>query len=125
MADFTAGPRNPTPLAVAGQHLAMSICYEDAFGGEMRGQLPAATLLVNVSNDAWFGESLAAEQHWQIAQMRSLESGRMMLRANNTGATVGSQVVVDRIFLDMDRCVPIGLIVNGVLLSQFVSWVVP
>ena len=87
MADFTAGPRNPVPLAVAGQHLAMSICYEDAFGGEMRGQLPAATLLVNVSNDAWFGESLAAEQHWQIAQMRSLESGRMMLRANNTGIT--------------------------------------
>ena len=87
MADFTAGPRDPAPLAVAGQQLAISICYEDAFGGLMRGQLPAATLLVNVSNDAWFGESLAAEQHWQIAQMRSLESGRMMLRANNTGIT--------------------------------------
>ena len=53
----------------------------------MRGQLPAATALVNVSNDAWFGESLAAEQHWQIAQMRALEAGRMMLRANNTGIT--------------------------------------
>ena len=44
-------------------------------------------MLVNVSNDAWFGDSLAAEQHWQIAQMRALESGRMMLRANNTGVT--------------------------------------
>ena len=87
MADFTAGPRDPAPLAVAGQQLALSICYEDAFGSLMRGQLPAATLLVNVSNDAWFGESLAAEQHWQIAQMRALESGRMMLRANNTGIT--------------------------------------
>ena len=81
------GTARPAPLAVAGQRLALSICYEDAFGGEMRGQLPAATLLVNVSNDAWFGESFAAEQHWQIAQMRSLESGRMMLRANNTGIT--------------------------------------
>jgi apolipoprotein N-acyltransferase len=87
MADFAPGPRDPAPLVVAGQRLALSICYEDAFGGEMRGQLPAATLLVNVSNDAWFGESVAAEQHWQIAQMRSLESGRMMLRANNTGIT--------------------------------------
>jgi apolipoprotein N-acyltransferase len=87
MADFAPGPRDPAPLAVAGQRLALSICYEDAFGREMRGQLPAATLLVNVSNDAWFGESFAAEQHWQIAQMRSLESGRMMLRANNTGIT--------------------------------------
>jgi apolipoprotein N-acyltransferase len=87
MGDFAPGPRDPAPLAVAGQRLAVSICYEDAFGGVMRGQLPAATLLVNVSNDAWFGESVAAEQHWQIAQMRALESGRMMLRANNTGIT--------------------------------------
>ena len=87
MADFDTGPSNPPPIAVAGQRLAVSICYEDAFGSEMRGQLPAATALVNVSNDAWFGESLAAEQHWQIAQMRALEAGRMMLRANNTGIT--------------------------------------
>jgi apolipoprotein N-acyltransferase len=87
MADFTPGPDDSPPLAAAGQQLALSICYEDAFGSEMRRQLPAATLLVNVSNDAWFGDSLAAEQHWQIAQMRALESGRMMLRANNTGVT--------------------------------------
>ena len=87
MADFTSGPDNPPPIAAAGQQLALSICYEDAFGSEMREQLPEATLLVNVSNDAWFGDSLAAEQHFQIAQMRSLESGRMMLRANNTGVT--------------------------------------
>jgi apolipoprotein N-acyltransferase len=87
MADFDMGPSNPPPIAVGGQRLAVSICYEDAFGSEMRGQLPAATALVNVSNDAWFGESLAAEQHWQIAQMRALEAGRMMLRANNTGIT--------------------------------------
>jgi len=87
MGDFTAGPENPPPIAAAGQQLALSICYEDAFGSEMRRQLPAATMLVNVSNDAWFGDSLAAEQHWQIAQMRALESGRVMLRANNTGVT--------------------------------------
>lgn len=87
MADFTPGSSAPHPLAVAGQQLALGVCYEDAFGPLMLRQLPAATLLVNVSNDAWFGESLAAEQHWQIAQMRAAETGRMMLRANNTGIT--------------------------------------
>lgn len=87
MADFTRGRTDPPTMDVAGQRLALSICYEDAFGNEMRRQLPAATLLVNISNDAWFGDSLAAEQHLQLAQMRALESGRMMLRANNTGIT--------------------------------------
>ncbi len=87
MADFTPGPGDPQPMSVAGQRLALGICYEDAFGDLTRAQLPAATLLVNVSNDAWFGESVAAEQHWQIAQMRAAETGRMMLRANNTGIT--------------------------------------
>ncbi len=87
MADFTRGATDPAPLAAAGERLALSICYEDAFGNQMRAQLPEATLLVNISNDAWFGDSLAAEQHWQIAQMRSLEFGRTMLRANNTGVT--------------------------------------
>jgi len=87
MADFTPGRIDPPTLDVAGQRLALSICYEDAFGTEMRRQLPRATMLVNVSNDAWFGDSLAAEQHFQLAQMRALESGRMMLRANNTGVT--------------------------------------
>jgi len=87
MADFTAGSSAPPTIDIAGQRLALSICYEDAFGNEMLRQLPAATLLVNVSNDAWFGDSLAAEQHFQLAQMRALEAGRMMLRANNTGVT--------------------------------------
>lgn len=87
MSDFTAGsPRQP-PLQLAGQQVAVNICYEDAFGEEIIGALPAATLLVNISNVAWFGDSLAPAQHLQIAQMRALESGRMMLRATNTGMT--------------------------------------
>jgi apolipoprotein N-acyltransferase len=65
----------------------VNICYEDAFGEEIIGALPAATLLVNISNVAWFGDSLAPAQHLQIAQMRALETGRMMLRATNTGMT--------------------------------------
>jgi apolipoprotein N-acyltransferase len=74
-------------LSVAGEQVAINICYEDAFGEEIIRQLPQATLLVNVSNVAWFGRSIAPPQHLQIAQMRALETGRYMLRATNTGVT--------------------------------------
>jgi len=85
--DFTRGADNQKLLELAGQQLALAICYEDAFGEEMIRQLPQATMLVNVSNDAWFGDSVAPWQHLQIARMRALESGRYMLRATNTGVT--------------------------------------
>jgi apolipoprotein N-acyltransferase len=74
-------------LRVAGQKVAVDICYEDAFGEEIINYLPEASLLVNVTNDAWYGKSHAAMQHNQLSQMRALESGRMMLRATNTGVT--------------------------------------
>lgn len=85
--DFSRGEEFQKPLEVGGEKVAMSICYEDAFGEEMIRQLPAATLLANVSNDAWFGNSIAPPQHQQMAQMRALEAGRYMLRATNTGMT--------------------------------------
>ena len=87
LADQTPGSADQAPFAVAGQRVAVNVCYEDAFGGELIGQLPEATLLVNVTNDAWYGRSLAAEQHEQIAAMRALETARPMLRATNTGIT--------------------------------------
>jgi apolipoprotein N-acyltransferase len=87
LADQTPGPAYPQPMEVAGQRLAVNICYEDAFGGELIRQLPSATLLVNFTNDAWYGRSLAAEQHAQMSAMRALESARPMLRATNTGIT--------------------------------------
>jgi len=87
MSDFTAGSPAQAPLSLAGQQVAVNICYEDVFGEEIITALPAATLLVNISNVAWFGDSLAPAQHLQIARMRALESGRMMLRATNTGMT--------------------------------------
>ena len=87
MSDFSAGPAVQAPLAVAGQRAGISICYEDAFGEEVIRELPKATLLVNVSNDAWFGRSIAPQQHLQIARMRALETGRPLLRATNTGMT--------------------------------------
>ena len=85
--DFSRGAEDQRPLAVAGQRVAVNICYEDAFGEEIIRQLPEATLLVNVSNVAWFGRSIAPRQHVQISQARALETGRTMLRATNTGIT--------------------------------------
>lgn len=85
--DFSRGGPDQRPLAVAGQSVAINICYEDVFGEEIIRQLPAATLLVNVSNVAWFGRSIAPRQHLQISQARALEAGRPMLRATNTGMT--------------------------------------
>lgn len=87
MSDFSAGPAHQPPLAIAGQQIAPNICYEDLFGAEIRAALPAATLLVNLSNTAWFGDSLAQPQHLQIARLRAIETGRTMLRATNTGIT--------------------------------------
>ena len=87
MGDLARGEIDQSPLKVAGQQVAVNICYEDAFGEEIIRPLPGATLLVNVSNDAWYGNSHAAMQHNQLSQMRALETGRMMLRATNTGVT--------------------------------------
>lgn len=85
--DFARGAETQRPLAVAGQRVAVNICYEDAFGAEIVRQLPRATLLANVSNVAWFGRSVAPQQHLQISQARAIETGRYMLRATNTGMT--------------------------------------
>jgi apolipoprotein N-acyltransferase len=85
--DFSRGREDQRPLEVAGQRVAVNICYEDAFGEEIIRQLPEATVLVNVSNVAWFGRSIAPRQHLQISQARALETGRYMLRATNTGVT--------------------------------------
>ncbi|MEQ6340751.1 MAG: apolipoprotein N-acyltransferase [Gammaproteobacteria bacterium] len=87
MSDFSKGGLDQQPLSVAGQKAAISICYEAVFGEEVIRQLPAATLLVNVSNDAWFGHSIGPLQHLQITRMRALETGRPLLRATNTGIT--------------------------------------
>ena len=85
MSDFSSGTADQLPLTAAGHKIRGSVCYEDAFGEEIISALSQATLLVNVSEDAWFGNSLAPHQRIQIARLRALESGRPMLRAANTG----------------------------------------
>ena len=87
MSDFRPGLPGQKPFAIAGQRIMPNICYEDLFGEEILAGLPDATLLVNLSNTAWFGDSLAQPQHWQIARMRALETARPVLRSTNTGMT--------------------------------------
>jgi apolipoprotein N-acyltransferase len=85
--DFASGSEDQAPLEAAGQALAPTVCYEDAYGAAQVHIERRATLLVNVTNDAWFGDSTAPHQHVDISRMRSLESGRPMLRATNDGVT--------------------------------------
>jgi len=85
MSNLSPGIGPIEPVTINDVNYAMSICYEDAFGAEMRDQFPKANVLINVSNDAWFGDSTAPHQHQEIAAMRSLEFGRPMLRVTNTG----------------------------------------
>lgn len=82
---FEAGGDSQPALDAAGQRLGVSICYEDAYASDQLAVLKDATLLVNVTNDAWFGDSTAAHQHLQISRMRALEAGRTLLRAANDG----------------------------------------
>jgi apolipoprotein N-acyltransferase len=91
LGDFTRGGAVQAPFAVKDQLVLPNVCYEDVFGEEIAKQLrdadKPATLLLNVSNLAWYGESTAIPQHLQISRMRSLETGRPMLRSTNNGAT--------------------------------------
>ncbi|APR03467.1 apolipoprotein N-acyltransferase [Thauera chlorobenzoica] len=87
MSDQTRGAPEQPPMRLDGQRVALNICYEDLFGAELIRALPAATLMLNLSNLAWYGDSLAQPQHLQIARVRALETGRPMLRATNTGMT--------------------------------------
>lgn len=85
MSDLTSGQDDQPLLQLAGYPVGASICYEATLARKINTALPEAAFLINASNDAWFGDSLAPHQHLQIAAMRSLETGRWMLRATNTG----------------------------------------
>lgn len=85
--EFQRGGDDQPPMRVLGHAVAGSICYEDAFGRDSRFALPEAAWIVNVTNDAWFGDTRAPHQHIQMTRMRALETGRYVLRAANTGAT--------------------------------------
>ena len=91
LGDFQSGGLAQPPLVWQGQRIAPNICYEDLFGDEIganfRDEAQAPTVLLNVSNIAWFGDTVAIDQHLAISRMRALEFQRPMVRATNTGAT--------------------------------------
>ncbi|MCE1193644.1 MAG: apolipoprotein N-acyltransferase [Acidovorax sp.] len=91
LGDFNRGAVGQPSFAWAGQRIAPNICYEDLFGEELGARFidpaQAPTVLVNLSNIGWFGDTVAIDQHLQISRMRSLELERPMVRATNTGAT--------------------------------------
>lgn len=124
MSNFTSGGASQPPLAIAGEKVAVNICYEDVFGEEIIRALPEATLLVNLSNTAWFGDSLAQPQHLQIAQMRALETGRTMLRATNTGMTaiVGPRGQVERVLPPFTEGALVGEVRGRSGATPYVHW---
>ncbi len=91
LGDFNRGALQQPPFAWQGQKLSSNICYEDLFGEELglhfSDPAQAPTIFVNISNLAWYGNSLAMDQHLQIARMRALEFARPFLLATNTGVT--------------------------------------
>ena len=91
LGDFNRGPLVAPSFAVRGERVAPNVCYEDLFGEELAARFAGAgdapTVFANVSNIAWFGDSVAIDQHLQISRLRTLELQRPMLRATNTGAT--------------------------------------
>ena len=91
LGEFMRGAPAQVSLSWKGERIAPNICYEDLFGEELARRFvkpdEAPTLMVNMSNIAWFGNTIAIEQHLHISRMRALELGRPMLRATNTGAT--------------------------------------
>jgi len=85
--DFLPGAADQPPMQVAGEAVAVSICYEDAYPAQLRRAMAQSSLLATVTNDSWFGRSGARYQHLQIARMLALESRRYLLRAANDGVS--------------------------------------
>ncbi|PAU87701.1 apolipoprotein N-acyltransferase [Pseudomonas sp. WN033] len=87
MSSFSRGAADQPPLRAAGYRLAPFICYEVVYPDFAARLAAQSELLITISNDSWFGESIGPLQHLQMARMRALESGRWMIRGTNNGVT--------------------------------------
>ena len=129
LGDFNRGDVGQPSFAWQGQRLAPNICYEDLFGEELGARFAdpaqAPTIFVNLSNIAWFGNTVAIDQHLHISRMRALEFERPMIRATNTGATA----IIDRfgrvthVLERHTRGVLVGDVEGGTALTPFARWV--
>lgn len=87
MSAFSSGPPQQPPITVGMISVATALCYEVAYPDLVAADAGNAQLLLTLSNDTWFGDSLGPHQHLQMAQMRALENGKPLLRATNDGIT--------------------------------------
>jgi sulfite reductase (ferredoxin) len=128
LGDFTPGAINQPSFAWQGQRLAPNICYEDLFGEELAARFAdaatAPTAFVNLSNIAWFGDTVAIDQHLAISRMRALEFERPVLRATNTGATaiVDAQGRVTQQLPRLTRGVLRGTFQGGTGITPYAAW---
>ncbi len=129
LGDFNRGALGQASFHWKGQRLAPHVCYEDLFGEELAVQFAdaasAPTILVNVSNIAWFGDTVAIDQHLQISRMRALEFQRPVLRATNTGATViiDHRGRVTHSLPRLTRGVLVGEVQGQTLITPYARWV--
>jgi apolipoprotein N-acyltransferase len=131
LGDFARGGLAQAPFAWQGQRIAPNICYEDLFGDEIganfTNEATAPTILLNVSNIAWFGNTVAIDQHLAISRMRALEFARPMVRATNTGATVviDAEGRVTHALPRLTRGVLEAAVEGRTGLTPFARWVAP
>ena len=100
---YAPGAVLPVSVFAAGQKVALAICYEDVFGEELINQLPEATLLVNVSNDAWFGDTAEPALHNRVARVRAIETRRDLVRAVNTGVSAHISATGEELVAEIER----------------------
>jgi apolipoprotein N-acyltransferase len=124
MSDIASGEEDQPLLIAAGVPLGINICFEEAFARDVIKDLPEAKLLINVSNDAWFEDSIEPHQHHAIARMRALEAGRYMIRSTNTGITslIGPHGEVIEQLPQFERAVLRGTVQPLTGATPFVRW---
>lgn len=128
LGDFNRGPLTAPSFVVKGERVAPNICYEDLFGEELAARFvpegEAPTILANISNIGWFGETIAVAQHLEISRMRTLELQRPMIRATNTGATavIDHRGVVTRALPFFTRGVLEATVEGRSGLTPFAAW---
>ena len=129
LGDFNRGPLGQPTFDWKGQRLAPNICYEDLFGEEIgvqfRDAAKAPTILVNMSNIGWFGNTVAIDQHLQISRMRAIEFRRPVIRATNTGATaiIDDRGHVLQLLPRLTRGVLAGVVQGQTIITAYARWV--
>ncbi len=125
---FNRGGLNQPPFYWQGERLGLNICYEDLFGEELAQRFAnpatAPTILVNLTNIAWFGNTIAIDQHLNIARLRSMELSRPSIRATNTGATViiDTQGNVTQSLERHTRGVLVGQVLGNNEITPYAAW---